>query len=264
MTQRRVALITGAARGIGAATARRLHGDGWNLILFDRCADQPDLGYALATKTELDEVQASCGGPQYARRVIGDVRSFDDLRRAVALGVETFGGLDAAVAGAGVLRGGSAAWEESDATWDAMIDVNARGVWNTARAAVPAMLERPEPRQGRFVAIASVAGLQGMPLLSLYNASKAAVLGFVRGLAADLGRSGITANAVCPGSTRTAILRPSADIYGLADIEEFAHHQRLQRLLEPDEVAAAVAWLCSEASSGCTGASLPVDGGMSA
>ena len=259
-----VAVVTGAGRGIGAAVARLLAASGWRLVLVDRCADEPMLTYPLATEEELDAVAADCGGAGHAVACVGDVRSIADLCGAVDTAIAAFGGLDGAVAVAGVLHGGRTVWEEDDATWDVLVDVNVRGVWNLARAAIPAMLARPEPRHGRFVAVASVAGLQGMPLLAVYNASKSAVVGLVRGIAADLGASGITANTVCPGTTRTALLAPSAAVYGLEDPEEFAVHHQIQRLLEPDEVAAAVAWLCSESASGLTGAAVPVDGGMTA
>ena len=259
-----VAVVTGAGRGIGAAVARQLAASGWRLVLVDRCADEPMLTYPLATEAELDAVAAACGGAGHAVACVGDVRSVADLCGAVDTATAAFGGLDGAVAVAGVLHGGRTVWDEDDATWDVLLDVNVRGVWNLARAAIPAMLARPEPRHGRFVAVASVAGLQGMPLLAVYNASKSAVVGLVRGIAADLGASGITANTVCPGTTRTALLAPSAAVYGLEDAEEFAVHHQIQRLLEPDEVAAAVAWLCSESASGLTGAAVPVDGGMTA
>jgi NAD(P)-dependent dehydrogenase (short-subunit alcohol dehydrogenase family) len=125
------------------------------------------------------------------------------------------------------------------------------------------MLERPQPRAGRFVAVASAAAGRGMPGLAAYSAAKAGVSGFVRGLAADLRGTGVTANAVAPGSTRTAMLEESARIYGLGSPEEFAAQQPLERLLEPGEVAAAIAWLMGPGAEAVTGATLPVDGGLS-
>jgi len=192
------------------------------------------------------------------------VRSQADLNEAVELARSSFGGLDAAVAAAGLIAGGRSGWETSDATWDMLIDVNLAGVWKLARAAVPAMLERPEPRTGRFVALSSVAGLTGMPLLAAYSASKHGVIGLVRSMAAELGPTGVTANVVAPGSTATAMLQASADIYGLAHQDEFSVHHPMGRLLAPDEVAAVVRWLLSPASSALTGAVLPADAGMSA
>ncbi len=121
----------------------------------------------------------------------------------------------------------------------------------------------PQPRSGRFVAVASAAASRGMPGLAVYSAAKAGVTGFVRGLAADLGGSGITANAIAPGSTRTAMLDQSARLYQLDSAESFAAQQPLGRLLEPEEVAAAVLWLTSPEASAVTGATLPVDGGLS-
>ena len=260
----RVAVLTGAARGIGAATARLLAAGGWNLVLVDRCADDPGLGYPLASRRDLDRVAHDCGGPARAEAVVADVRDQAALDAAVGLAVDRFGGLDAALAIAGGIAGGVEAWRTGDETWETMMGVNLEGAWRLARAAVPALLERPAPRQGRFVAVASAGGTVGLYLLAAYSAAKHGVVGLIRSLAAELGPHGITANAVAPGSTSGAMLEATAAVYGLSDAGEFAQHHMLPRILEPAEPAALLAWLCGPDSSGITGAVLPVDAGMTA
>jgi SDR family mycofactocin-dependent oxidoreductase len=255
-----VAVVTGAARGIGAATVDLLVADGWHVVAVDVCADLPGLDYALATPADLDALGKRHGAK--AHTVVGDVRSRTDMEGAVALALEQFGGLDAAVAVAGVVSGGPPLWETGDDSWDVQFDVNVNGVRHLAAAAVPVLLDAPSPRQGRVVAVASAAGLLGLRRLSGYSASKHAVIGLIKALAADLAGSGITANAVCPGSTRTPILEASAAVYGLPSGEAFAAQQLVERLLEPKEPAALIAWLCGPQASGVTGAALSVDGGL--
>jgi SDR family mycofactocin-dependent oxidoreductase len=255
-----VAVVTGAARGIGAATVDRLVGGGWRVVAVDVCADDPSLDYALSTKADLDALGQRHG--ESVHTVVGDVRSQFDMRAAVNAAVQQFGGLDAAVAVAGVVSGGVPLWELGDAQWNVQFDVNVTGVRHLATAAVPVLLEAPAPRQGRFVAVSSAAGLLGLRKLSGYSASKHAVIGLIKALAADLAGTGITANAVCPGSTRTPILSASAAVYGMSSAEEFATQQLTERLLEPDEPAALIAWVCGRDASGVTGAALSVDGGL--
>jgi SDR family mycofactocin-dependent oxidoreductase len=256
------AVVTGAGRGIGAATVDALVAAGWQVVAVDRSADDAALDYPLATKADLEAVAERHGDA--VRPVVGDVRSTSDMRAAVHEAVTHFGGLQAAVAAAGVISGGPLAWEIPDAQWDVQFDINVNGVRHLTAAAVPVLLEAAKPRQGRLVAVASTAGVLGLPRLSAYSASKHAVIGYVRSLAADLAGSGITANAICPGSTRGPMLDASAAVYDLPSTDEFASHHLLQRLLEPAEPAALIAWLCGPTSSGLTGAVLPVDGGMTA
>ena len=106
-----------------------------------------------------------------------------------------------------------------------MLDIDLGGVLNLARVAVPALLRRPEPRHGRFIAVASAAATRGLPMLAAYCAAKAGVAGFVRALATELRGTGVTANAVSPGSTATVILDESARLYGLPSAEAFAAQQ---------------------------------------
>lgn len=256
----KTAVVTGAGRGIGAAVARALAADGWALALGDVCADDPALDYALSSSADLERVVADCrtlGVEVVARRC--DVRACKQVGELVAAAA-ALGEVVAAVAVAGVLGGHGPAWDLPSDLVERDLDVNYRGVVALARAAVPHLLAYGD--RGRFVTVVSAAGAAGLPRLASYSASKHAALGFVRSLAADLAGSGVTANAVLPGSTDTPLLEATAAVYGLATGGDFARHARIGRLLEPCEVAAAVAWLCSPGASGTTGIALPVDGGF--
>jgi SDR family mycofactocin-dependent oxidoreductase len=273
----RVAIVTGAARGIGAATVAALAASGWRVVAVDRCADDPALPYPLGTADELDRVVANACAAAHAATasaastdaaggavvaVRADTRDGAALGAAVRLAQERWGGLDAAIAAAGVIAGGVPAWEVPPGQEQAVLDINLGGVLTLARVAVPALLRRPEPRQGRFLAVASAAATRGLPMLAAYCAAKAGVAGFIRALAAELGSAGITANAVSPGSTATPILDESARLYGLPGAESFAAQQPLGRLLRPAEVAAVLAFLAGDSASAVTGAVIPVDGGL--
>jgi SDR family mycofactocin-dependent oxidoreductase len=255
----RVALVTGAARGIGAATVARLDADGWAIVALDRAGDDPRLTYSMGTPEELDAVVARAVA---AVAVRADVTDATAMAEAVALAERTFGGLDAVIAAAGVIAGGVPAWDLPPEQERAVLDVNLNGVLITARVAIPALLRRPTPRSGRFLAVASAAATRGLPMLAAYCASKAGVAGLIRGLAADLRGTGVTANAVSPGSTATPILDESARLYDLESAESFSAQQPLERLLDPDEIAAMLAWLAGADASGLTGAVIPVDGGL--
>jgi SDR family mycofactocin-dependent oxidoreductase len=255
----RVAVVTGAARGIGAATVRRLASDGWCVVAVDSCADDEELTYPMATRAELEALR-DLGE---VTTVVADVRDVAALEAAVQLATVTYGGVDAALAVAGVVAGGQPHWQSDRVAERVVLDVNLGGVLNLARVAVPALLSRPEPRDGRFIAVASAAATRGLDKLAAYCAAKAGVAGFVRALAADLGGTGVTANAVSPGSTDTAALAASAALYDLPDTSAFAQQQPICRLLRPEEVAAALAWLAGPDSSAMTGAVVPVDGGLS-
>jgi SDR family mycofactocin-dependent oxidoreductase len=290
----RVALVTGAARGIGAATVRGLAAEGWNVLAVDRCHDDPALPYSLGTWEELDRVaaDASAAGGDHARGSPGaggdhapgspgaggdhggsrgpgivlamaaDARDPAAMAEAVARAERLWGGLDAALAVAGVIAGGVPLWEMPEDQQRAVLDTDLGGVLVLARVAIPALLRRPPPRRGRFLAVASAAATRGLPMLAAYSAAKAGVGGLIRALAAELGGTGVTANAVSPGSTDTPILAESARLYGLAGPASFATQQPLNRLLHPEEVAAALVWLAGDGSSGMTGAVVPVDGGL--
>ncbi|MGH8868187.1 MAG: mycofactocin-coupled SDR family oxidoreductase [Actinomycetes bacterium] len=263
--RRRAALVTGAARGIGAATVRRLSAQGYGVVALDSCdgdgrGGADEVGYSLARREDLARLAAE--HPDQVVPQVGDVRDPDALGSAVALAQERFGRLDAAVAAAAVIVGGKPLWETPAADVRTLLDVDVVGVWNTASACLPAMLHGPEPGGCRFVAVASAAADHGLFHLAAYSVAKHAVVGLVRGLAADLAGTGVTAVAVSPGSTRTDMLTATADLYGLDTVDGFASSQLVGRLIEPDEVAAALAFCCSVDGGVLNGSVVSADGGF--
>jgi len=237
----RVALVTGAAGGIGSATVSRLDAQGYAVI-----------GVDLEPAQESDTVA----------HVVGDVRDRNALTGAVDLALARWGRLDVAVAAAAVIAGGQPLWETPDDQLQELWDVDVRGVWNTAAVAVPAMLAGPDPHGCRFVAVASAAGTYGLFRLAGYNVVKHAVVGLVKGLAADLVATGVTAVAVSPGSTNTPMLDATADLYGVSDPVVFSDNQLLRRLLDPEEVAATIAFCCSVDGAALNGSVVHADGGF--
>jgi SDR family mycofactocin-dependent oxidoreductase len=200
-------------------------------------------------------------GDERARAEVADVTDAVAMT-AVIDRAEEWGGVEVFVANAGVIAGGRPAWELPQEEEDAVVDVCLRGVMVAARVGIPALLRRPDPRAGRFVATASAASLRGLPGLAAYCAAKAGVSGFVRALAADLRGTGITAIAVAPGSTDTPILAESARLYALEGAPAFAAQQPIERLIDPAEIAATIAFLCGPAGAVITGTTVSVDGGL--
>ncbi|MEP9362706.1 mycofactocin-coupled SDR family oxidoreductase [Nocardioides sp. CN2-186] len=237
----RVALVTGAAGGIGSATVTRLVEQGYAVV-----------GVDLEPAAESDAVA----------HVVGDVRDRAVLQEAADLALERWGRLDAAVAAAAVIRGGQPLWQTPPADLDELWQSDVIGVWNTAAVVVPHLLAQPDPSGCRFVAVASAAGSHGLFHLAAYNTVKHAVVGLVKGLAADLVGTGVTAVAVSPGSTRTPMLDATAALYGLDDVDELASHQLLRRVLEPAEVAATIAFCCSVEGAALNGGVVHADGGF--
>lgn len=260
----RVAFVTGAARGIGAATVDALCAQGYRVMALDAACgtERPEgVEYALAELDELRALEVTHPG-QVVTRVV-DVRDLQALEAAADDTVGQFGRLDAVVAAAAVIIGGQPLWQTPTSHLKTLLDVDVVGVWNTAAATVPYMLEGPAPHDCRFVAIASAAGNQGLFRLAGYTAAKHAVVGLTRGLAADLVGTGVTAVAVSPGSTDTRMLKATAELYGIDDVGHFAASQQLRRLLAPSELAATIAFCCSVEGAALNGSVVSATGGFS-
>jgi len=239
-----VALVTGGGTGIGAAVARRLSAEGYDVAVTGR------------RSAPIEEVAAEVDG----LAVVADTTVADDASRAVAETVDRFGGLDALVLNAGIGGVGSLLDLDPD-VFDRVFRVNVTGAFLTARAAIPHLLERG----GAIVTIASISALRAAPESLAYCSSKAALAMLTQCIALDHGADGVRANCLCPGWVRTPMADSEMDVLGL-DSREGAYAVAtqdvpLRRPSEPEEVAAAVAWLLSDDASYLNGAVIPADGG---
>ena len=246
----RVAWVTGAGSGIGAATARRLAAAGAAVACLDR-----DAVAATAVADELAGTGLRC----VARGV--DVTDWDALREAGEWLGSSLGPVEIVAACAGVEQAHAEVADLDPAHWRAVLDANATGTFLTIKAAIPQLRHGG---RGAVVAVSSVGGLRGAAGYAAYTASKHAVLGLVRSLANELAPS-VRVNAVCPGSVDTPMLHRQAAELGLDRddaAEQWASAHLLPRLITADEVAAAVLWLVEDASAMLTGVALPVDAGL--
>lgn len=239
-----LAVVTGAARGVGAATVARFVARGWTVLAVDACLGDREPGAAQATEDDLAAVVASHDG-----RVLGavvDVRDRAALHAVVDEAVAAHGPLVAVVAAAAIIDGGHDLWLTETAVLDGLWQTDLVGVWNTASATVPHLLAAAGTgQQPAFCAIASAAGHRGLWHLGAYCIVKHAVVGLVRALAADLHGRGVTVAGVSPGSTDTDMLAATARLYALPDVGELAQGQTTNRPLAPEAVARVAEAACT-------------------
>jgi len=236
----RVALVTGGARGIGLAIARRLVADGARVALVDL-----DESAVEATAAEIGAA---------AMALVADVTRADDVERAVGAVHGRWGRLDIVVNNAGIIGGSKRTWELTDEDWNQVIACDLTSVFLVSRAAVRLMLPQGS---GRIVNIASIAGKEGNPTLVPYSTAKAGVIGFTKALAKEVATRGILVNAVAPAVVGTDMVKQMSQ----ETVDYLVAKIPMGRVGRPEEVAALVAWLVSDECSFSTGAVYDLSGG---
>jgi NAD(P)-dependent dehydrogenase (short-subunit alcohol dehydrogenase family) len=239
-----VALITGAASGLGLATAKAFAESDAAVVLVDR--DEKRLASLAAEITRT-------GGK--AITFAGDVSDEQLARTAVSGAVAEFGSLDMAYNNAGILGPMCPMMEETSEGYDEVNAVNLRGVWTFMKYE---LIQMKKQGTGAIVNCSSLGGLVGLPGRAAYHATKHGVIGLTKSAALDVAALGIRVNAICPGCIDTAM----SDGIDPVAMKEFLKEQPIGRVGKPEEIAAAVLWLCSSASSLVLGVALPVDGGF--
>src|SRR2546426_7749464 len=240
-----VAMITGGGQGLGRASALRMVREGVRVVISDLDGER------------LRETAALSGRPELVRTIVQDVTADSSPRDAVALALDEFGRLDWLVNNAGI-GNAKALHDTSDEDWDRYMNINLRSVFRYSREAMPHL----KPNRGAIVHISSIFGILGHPATAPYAASKAALIGFTRQMAADYGPQGVRVNAVAPGLIETPLT-----------LERLKTNRRFEELMvdttpfhrigKPEDIANAVYFLCSDEAAFVSGHVLVVDGGWS-
>lgn len=248
----KVAIVSGGARGIGRAVARKLAGEGASVVICSDREEQVEETVAALREEGLE-----------VRGVRADVTSSADMKKLMDLASETYGGVDVLVNSAGVQRYGTVV-ETEEEVWDEVLDVNLKGVYLASRYAIPEMRKRGG---GAIVNLSSVQAFASQTGVAAYTASKGGINALTRAMALDHAGENIRVNAVCPASVDTPMLRWSADLFkGDKSVEEtledWGRMHPLGRVARPEEVAEVIAFLASARASFITGGDYKVDGGM--
>jgi SDR family mycofactocin-dependent oxidoreductase len=265
----KVAFITGAGRGQGRSHAVRLAEEGAAIIATDGCTDIDIVPYPLSDKEDLAETAElvrQAGGKVLTAKA--DVRRFSELAAAVAAGVKEFGHIDIVLANAGIATMGTELTEEQkEESWDAVIDVNLKGVWNTVRASAPPMIERGQG--GAIVLTSSTAGLKGLSSPGAYGneaygAAKHGVVGLMRQFAVEFSTASIRVNTVHPTVVDTMMVNNAAMEKWIATFPESTALTNLLPvvMLQPRDISEAILFLVSDQARYITGVTFPVDAGF--
>ncbi|HZC11626.1 MAG TPA: mycofactocin-coupled SDR family oxidoreductase [Mycobacterium sp.] len=268
---RKVAFISGVARGQGRSHAVRLAQAGARVIGFDLCSQIDTVPFDMATPSDMEETErrVRATGSDIVT-VHADVREQDEVDGALKRGLDSFGRVDIVLANAGIIHEYTKTWEIEDQDFRNVMDVNLLGAWHTVKSAIPTLIEQGDG--GSIVMTGSGASVMGIPNLAGYVATKHAVLGLMRTLAKELGRHRIRVNAVLPGNCNTPMFDndgirrlyvPDAEVPSQEVFLERAARMSPMRnpYVEPEDISEAIVWLASDAARFVSGVALPVDGG---
>lgn len=244
----KVALVTGATKGIGFAAARQFAEAGASVVLSARNTHELDERVAELERDGHDVFGVTC-----------DVADRAQVDAMVAETIARFGRLDAAYNNAGVISSNAALLDTPDEELERMLTINLRGTWNCMKSELEVMVEQGS---GAIVNCSSIGGMVGTAGLSAYGASKFAVIGLTKSVALEYIGRGVRINAICPGMIETPMAIQVTHDHDPGVVKAMIAEEPIGRFGEPEEIASAVLWLCSPAASFVVGVAMPVDGGF--